>query len=306
MKTMQAWACGAALVGAASLAAATNEAEVVALEQKEPEYVTAEFAMAFDSKYLSYGLVDNRDPILTPSASVKFLDGLTFSVEALFDVTKYGRKAGYTSREWQYTELHPGVWLGHDFSPDEIEGLPTTLHLSTDYQYEYHPNSKYQGTPEPDGQGDDTQFWCAEIGLPDLWFEPLLVYERDVIRDNGTYVHGEVGHCFPLIDAAKEGDDSELVFRLSLVQGWGNTQRVRSYLHRSDGAPLDRGGFMDTCLKGELTWQLCDHLALSGYVAYYDYLFDRPMREAARNYEATGRDDTSYQFVGGLALTASF
>ena len=41
-------------------------------------------------------------------------------------------------------------------------------------------------------------------------------------------------------------------------------------------------------------------------MAYYDYVFDSTLREASRAYEARGRDDTSYHFVGGLAVTASF
>ena len=28
--------------------------------------VSAEFSLAFDSKFMSYGLVDNNDPIVTP------------------------------------------------------------------------------------------------------------------------------------------------------------------------------------------------------------------------------------------------
>ena len=63
---------------------------------------------------------------------------------------------------------------------------------------------------------------------------------------------------------------------------------------------------MDLCVKGELTWNIGAGVALSAYVAYYDYVFDSTLRDAARAYEATGRDDTSYHFVGGLALTASF
>jgi hypothetical protein len=63
---------------------------------------------------------------------------------------------------------------------------------------------------------------------------------------------------------------------------------------------------MDTCIKGELTWTVCDWLSVSGYVAYYDFLFDSTIRESVRGYESTGRADRSYNFVGGLAVTATF
>ena len=63
---------------------------------------------------------------------------------------------------------------------------------------------------------------------------------------------------------------------------------------------------MDLCIKGELTWNIGGGVALSGYVAYYDCVFDSMLREGARAYEARGMDDTSYHFVGGLALSTTF
>ena len=70
--------------------------------------------------------------------------------------------------------------------------------------------------------------------------------------------------------------------------------------------PLHHAGLMDTCLKLELTWNICDHVALAGYVAYYDFLFDRQIRDASRGYEAHGRWDESWNFIGGLSLSVSF
>ena len=161
-KTM-ALACAAAVCGAAF---ADEEAESVGWAYSPGEgvsfddhpIVSGEASLAFDSKYLSYGLVDNKDPILTPSGSLTFFDWVSLEVEAIFDVTKYGRRAGYTSRAWEYTELHPGVSIGHTFSPDDYEWLPTAIDISVGYQYEYHPNAKYKGGDGPDGQADDTQF----------------------------------------------------------------------------------------------------------------------------------------------------
>lgn len=264
----------------------------------EQPVLSAEVGFAFDSKFMSYGLVDNKDPILTPSAAVTLFDWVTFEAAALFDMTPYGRKAGYGNRAGKYIELDPGVSVGHAFGPEDCDILPTTVAFSLGYAYEYHPRAMGGGTGEP---GDDTQFVTFKVALPDLWLEPTLAFERDIDRDNGTYVNLELGHTFALIDGEGEDDDPVLAFRPSVAQGLGNTQRTRGY----DLAD-DHGGLMDLCVKGELTWNLGGGVALSGYVAYYDYVFDSTLREASRAYEARGRDDTSYHFVGGLAVTASF
>ena len=311
-------ACAAAVCGAA-VAAEEEKAEGWAYNPgegvsfNEQPIVSGEFSLAFDSKYLSYGLVDNKDPILTPAGSLTFFDWASLEVEAIFDITKYGRRAGYTNRAWEYTELHPGAKIGHSFSPDDYEWLPTAIDLSIGYQYEFHPNAKYKGGDGPDGQGDDTQFWTVELGLPDLWFEPVFQYERDVMRDNGTYLNLEIGHTFALIDGEEEGEDPVLTFRPSIGQGFGNAMRVRAYLSRTvndgdeeESVPLNHSGLMDTCVKGELSWKICNLCSLSAYVAYTDYLFDRKMRDCAREYEATGDWDHSWNFIAGIALTVSF
>ena len=82
--------------------------------------------------------------------------------------------------------------------------------------------------------------------------------------------------------------------------------RVRAYASNPDGEPLDHSGLMDTMVKGELTWKVCDFCSLSGYVAYSDFLFDRKIRDAAREYEVTGDWDHSWNFIAGLSLTVSF
>ncbi len=301
-KHMMVLACAAALCGGVLAVDEKSEAFAWApgegISFGEQPILSTEVGLAFDSKFMSYGLVDNKDPIVTPSASVTAFDWVTFSVSAIFDTTKYGKKAGYGNRAGRYTELDPGVSLAHAFSPEDYAFLPTTVELSLGYMYEYHPRSMGGGTGEP---GDDTQFVTFEVALPDLWIEPTLVFERDIDRDNGTYVNLELGHTFALIDGAGEDDDPVLAFRPSVAQGFGNTQRTRGY-----GLAEDHGGLMDLCVKGELTWNIGAGLALSGYVAYYDYVFDSTLREGARAYEATGHDDTSYNFVAGIALSASF
>lgn len=273
----------------------------------EQPIVSAEASLSFDSKYLSYGFVDNNDPILTPAGSVTFFDWVTFGVSAIFDVTKYGYRAGYTSRQFQYTELHPTLNIGHSFSPEDFEWLPTTVEFSFGYDYEYHPNSKAKGPL--DGSWDksiseDTQFWTFEIGLPDLWVEPKFYYERDVMRDDGTYLNLEIGHTFNLLGE----EDDTLTLRPSIAQGFGNGQRVKAYVNKEDGEPLNHAGLMDTMAKLELGWSICENFSLSGYVGYSDFLFDRKIRDAARGYEGSDpqRWDESWNFICGLAATVSF
>ena len=125
--------CGAAFAEEEEAAAgwAYNPGEGVSFN--EQTIVSAEFSLAFDSKYLSYGLVDNNHPILTPGGSLTFFDWVSFEAEAIFDVTKYGRRAGYTSRQWQCTEFHPGASISHSFSPEDYEWLPTTFEFSIGY-----------------------------------------------------------------------------------------------------------------------------------------------------------------------------
>ena len=311
---MMTMACAAALCGSVPADEVKNAgAETSAPEEKaegwsfapgegvsfgEQQVMTAEVGLAFDSKFMSYGLVDNKDPIVTPSASVTWFDWLTFDCAALFDTTTYGRKAGYSNRGGRYIEFDSGVSLAHAFTPDDYAFLPTTVELSLGYAYEYHPRAMGGGTGDP---GDDTQFVTFEISLPDLWIEPTLAFERDIDRDNGTYVNLELGHAFALIDGEKEDDDPVLALRPSVAQGLGNCLRTRGY-----DLAEDHGGLMDTCVKLELTWNVGAGVAFSVYGAYYDYVFDSTLREGARAYEATGRDDTSYHFVGGMSLSASF
>jgi len=274
----------------------------------ETPVVSGEVSLSFDSKYLSYGFVDNKDPILTPAGSLTFFDWITIGANAIFDVTKYGRRAGYTNRQFEYTEFHPTITLGHSFSPDDFEWLPTTIEIAIGYDYEYHPNSKNKGGLNEYENGwdtsiaEDTQFWTVEIGLPDLWLEPKFLYERDVMRDDGTYLNLEIGHTFNLLGE----EDETLTLRPSIAQGFGNAQRVKAYATREDGEPLNHAGLMDTMVKLELGWKICDCLSLSGYVGYSDFLFDRKIREASRRYEALGKWDESWNFVAGCAVTLTF
>ena len=285
MKTL---ACAAAVCGSVQAELNWKMGEGVTFD--ETPIVSTEVGLAFDSKFLSYGLVDNNDPILTPSAAVTFWNVLTMSVESIFDISRYGRKAGYGNRAWRYQELDPGAALTYAFGPDDISWLPTTVEVEFGYMYERHPSCV----------DDDTQFVNFSIGLPDLWFEPVFAYERDIDRDDGTYLNLEVGHTFALVESGGEEEDDILDFRVSAAQGWGDARRIQAYLEPN------RPGMMDFCLKGELTWNVTDGVTIEGYLAYTDYLFDSSLRHRSQDYEATGHWTESWNFTAGVSLSLSF
>lgn len=285
--------------------AADGAAAGEGLEKAEMRWVSAEACATLDSRYLSYGFVDNIDPILTPAAGLTLFDHLTLQVESIFDVTRYGRRAGYGNREWKYTELHPGAAFCWTFDADECH-LPTTVELMIDYQYEYHPAAKARHGVRNARADNDTQFWTATVSLPDLWFEPTFVYERDVIRDDGTYLNLSVGHVLPLVEGATASEDGGLSLRPSFAQGFGNAPRIRAYANTAHGEPLDHAGLMDSRVQCDLIWHVSERVTVSAYVAYSDFLFDAHVRGGARRHEATGEWTHSWSFLGGLAVSVSF
>lgn len=289
-KHIKIMACAAALCGSVYAFAEASADEQAGFNWKlgegvtydEKPIVSTELAIAFDSKFLSYGLVDNNEPILTPSASMTYFDLVTIGVSSIFDISKYGRKAGYGDRAFRYQELDPSVGVSHAFSPEDYEWLPTTIECSLEYLYEHHPNVI----------DDDTQFLTLSLGLPDLWIAPTLSYERDIDRDDGSYLLLELSHEFEL---------SETVgFTVTAAQGWGDGKRVDAYLEAK------RPGMMDFSLKGELSWELADGVTLCGYAAYSDYLLDSSLRHRARDYEATGKWTDSWNFTAGGSISVSF
>ena len=303
LMTMAALAALATSVFADADAAAEANPEAtqpVLVEEKDEIPVSAEFGLAFDSKYMTYGVIDGKDPIVTPSAEISFFDTLYFGVESIFDVTKgNGKRGSYGNRAGQWTTLDAIVGLRHDFDLGETLGA---LSVDANYIYEYIRRDGNWVAHDGDKMGD-TQYVNLELSLGDLWLEPTLAIERDLMADNGTYVNFELGHTFALTD--------DFSLRPAVGQGFGNTQRAKGYFNKADGEPLDHGGLMDTSLSLTAELTLCDNLTLSGYVAYYDYLFDGTMRDGARqhNADARGRETEgadSANFVGGLALTASF
>lgn len=287
----------AALAAASSLWADGEVEGEAPDEAKIP--VSASAGLAFDSKYMTYGVIDGKDPIVTPSAEIVFFDTLYFGVESIFDVTKgNGKRGHYGNRADEWTTLDAIVGLRHDFDLGETLGA---LSVDVNYIYEYIRRDRNWEAHDGDKMGD-TQYVNLELSLGDLWLEPTLAVERDLMADNGTYANLEIGHTFDVCE--------NVTLRPAIGQGLGNTRRVRGYFNKADGEALDHGGLMDTSVSLTAEWEICEYLTLSGYVAYYDYLFDSTMRDGARRHNAewsaADRYRDSYNFVGGLAINASF
>ena len=286
-------ACAAAVCGCVSLATAADEvAEAEKGEVEETPIVSAEFGLQLDSKYMTYGVVDGKDPILTPSAQLTFFDWAYVGVESIFDLTKgNGKRGDYGNRAGKWTTLDAIVGLAHEFDLGETLGA-----LSVDVNYIYEYLRRHHSDM------GDTQYVNLELSLGDLWLEPTLGIERDLMADDGTYVNLEIGHTFALVG---DDEDPTLTFRPSIGQGLGDKHRTRGY-ELAD----DHGGLMDTTIKGEFEWAVCDHVALTAYIAYSDYWFDSKLRDGARAYNgAWGHGDKyadSWNFYGGVGVTVSF
>ena len=284
-------ACAAAVCGCVSLATAADEvAEAEKGEVEETPIVSAEFGLQFDSKYMTYGVIDGKDPILTPSAQLTFFDWAYVGVESIFDLTKgNGKRGDYGNRAGRWTTLDMTVGLAHEFDLGDTLGA-----LSVDVNYIYEYLRRHHSDM------GDTQYVNLELSLGDLWFEPTLAIERDLMADEGTYVNLEVGHTFALVG---DEEDPTLTFKPSVGQGFGDKHRTRGY-ELAD----DHGGVMDTTIKGEFELAVCDHVALTAYIAYSDYWFDSKLRDGARAYNgAWGSScDHSWTFYGGVGVTVSF
>lgn len=139
---------------------------------------------------------------------------------------------------------------------------------------------------------------AACLSLPDLWLEPTLYAEFDMDRDHGIYFNLDVGHAFTLC-----GDDENplLAVRVDVAQGVGDAKRNEAY------TAVSRGGFMDTMIRLTFEWKPFEHLTVAPYAAYYDYLFDRHLREGARcaSYGGDPKNE-SWNFIGGITFRVCF
>ena len=284
--------CAAAVFGCVAAATAADEvAEAEKGEVEETPIVSAEFGLQLDSKYMTYGVVDGKDPILTPSAQLTFFDWAYVGVESIFDLTKgNGKRGEYGNRAGRWTTLDAIVGLAHEFELTEDIGLSVDANYIYEYLRRHHSDM------------GDTQYINLELGLTGLWLEPTLAIERDLMADDGTYVNFSLAHTFTLVG---DDDDPTLTFTPSVGQGFGDKHRTRGY-----GLADDHAGLMDTTIMGEFEWAVCDHVALTAYVAYSDYWFDSKLRHGAREYNGAWSHGSKYadswNFYGGVGVTVSF
>ena len=256
---------------------------------------------------LSAQCTDRRVNMVTPELFRRFPDAATLAAASFDDVYPYVKSISYPNSKTEHL-IATARKLQDEFGGevpsglDELMSLPgvgrKTASVVASIVYD-----------KPVIAVDTHVFRVSHrLGLSDgiFWLEPTLAIERDLMADEGTYVNLDLGHSFPIIDGKGEDDDPVLEFRPSVGQGFGNTQRVRGY--SPEERTYDHGGIMDTCIKGEFTWRVVDHVSLSAYVAYSDYWFDSTMRHCAREHNAEwGKGcDHSWNFYGGLGLSVEF
>jgi hypothetical protein len=266
--------------------------------------LSVEVGTQVDSRYITYGVIDGRDPIYRLNATATFCDWFYLGVMSIHDITKSnGKYGGYGPRTGRASTIDSMVGIAHEWELSEQIG---TLSVDFCYIYEYFRRYRDEGARCV----DDTQYLNLEFELSDgfLPVDPKLWIERDIMLDNGTYVHFELGRDIPIVDGKNEDDDPVLKFRPSVGQGFGNTSRVRGYGFVKNGRELDHGGIMDTTLKGELVWSLGHGVEVTGYVAYSDFLFDSNMRAGARGHNAAWGHccNHSWNFYGGVGVTFTF
>ena len=293
--TLAVW-CGLCLIQSvmADESAMADSAEALGCVPNE-EWPAFEVAVDFCTRQLSYGLVDNRDPIVTLEAAVGWR-GFTFGSAMIYDTTEWGRQhGGYGNRKGRYQELAFGPEYGQTFSSEDYSFLFTSVEGFVGYVYEYHPPvRKTRGERNP-----DTQFAHAGFAFPDLWLKPAVSAELDIDNEVGAiYLAAEGGHAFTLIGAAGGREVDFLSLFVCGGVGFGNAKRNRT------DAGFEASAFKDVWLTLALDWHLTDHVCLSPYVAASEQLHRR-LREAARTSYA-GETHASTQLVGGLRLAASF
>jgi hypothetical protein len=119
------------IIGAAAIIALTGGLYA------QDKVVSTEFSLSLDSRYMTYGVIDGKDPIFTPSATATFFDWAYIGVESIFDLTDgNGKRGGYGKRGGKYTTLDAFVGLAHEFNLGEKIG---TLGVDVGYMYEYLP-----------------------------------------------------------------------------------------------------------------------------------------------------------------------
>ena len=230
--------------------------------------VEGSVSMDFASKVLSYGLPDSSKPNLLPYGELTFFGCLSAGSRFYYDLTDVGERMGRGDRTCDLWEVDIPIDLRRQFSPENCGWIPTCVEIGVGYRYEYHPSRTRIA---------DTQFWLADVSLPDIWIVPCFSYERDVVRDNGTYLNIGLSKEIAILDGVS--------LIPSVSQGWGDVRRVAGYLPAPDmEGRLEHSGLMDTSFKLDFVWKVSETVSISAFAAYSEFLFDADIREASRNY----------------------
>lgn len=279
-KTMMA----AGMVGAMAMAAA-------ALADGEKAWWVPEATVGvdFSSQQMTYGLVDNDDPIATGSASLAW-GFFSFGVEGIFDTTDWGETdGGYGDREWKWQELDLTPAVSWTF--EELVGTPLEAELS--YSWQHHPDAKDE---EGEDANPDTQVIGLSLGLPEVLLSPSLAVEWDVDDEEGAvYAQVGVSHAFDLVAAAEEDEDPALALELHAGLGMGNAKR------NEFDAEWDHASLKDVEVGAALPWNV-GALTVSPYVLCTEQV-EHALRRASKAADPNGE---SFQWVAGIAVEATF
>ncbi len=277
--TLVAWAVCAAVAAGASA------------EEEESAWWRPEVAVGADfaSQQMTYGLVDNDDPIVTLSGALSW-GVFSFGVDGIFDTTDWGETdGGYGDREWKYQELDLTPAVGWTFE----DGLPTPLEVELSYCWAHHPDAK-----DEDGEdaNPDTQTIGLSLGLPDVFLAPALGVEWDIDDEEGAvYAMLEVSHGFEILAGEEEGDDPALSLELGAGLGMGNAKRNEL------DAEWDHASLKDVQLSAALPWNV-GPLTVKPYALCTEQV-EHALRRAAKDADPDGH---SFQWVAGVAVEASF
>ena len=276
----------AGMVGAALMGLGAAVAEEGERAWWVPE---ATVGVDFSSQQMTYGLVDNDDPIVTAGASLGW-GFFSFGVEGIFDTTDWGETdGGYGDREWKWQELDLTPAVAWTFE----ELLPTPLEAELSYCWAHHPDAKDE---EGEDANPDTQTIGLSLGLPEAVLAPSLALEWDIDDEEGAvYAQLGVSHAFELLAAPEEDEDPALALELHAALGMGNAKRNEC------DAEWDHASLKDVEVGAALPWKV-GALTVSPYVLCTEQV-EHALRRAAKDADPDGE---SFQWVAGVALEASF
>lgn len=243
----------------------------------------------FASQQMTYGLVDNDDPIVTLSGSAAW-KVFSFGVEGIFDTTDWGETdGGYGDRKWKWQELDLTPAVSWTFE----ELLPTPLETELSYCWAHHPDAKDE---EGEDANPDTQTIGLSLGLPEIPLSPALSLEWDIDDEEGAvYAMLEVSHSFELLSAEDEDADPVLALELGAGLGMGNAKR------NDFDAEWDHASLKDVQLTAALPWNV-GPLTVRPYAQCTEQV-EHSLRRASRDADPDGH---SFQWVAGVAVEATF